>query len=402
MRILALTSVYPRAAQDTEVPWMRETIRRLHERGHQIEILAPAWRGLRSHQVDGVPVHRFRYAPANLEILTGEEGAPARIARRPWLQLLALPYIVLGAWACLRRARRLRADVLHVHWPFPHGLMALPAHLLTGVPILPSFYGAELLMSERKRWVRPLLRLVLRRAPFAIAISSFTAGRVATLGDVPIRVIPYGPAQGGTGLPGTRVPAPGERFRALFVGRHIERKGIAYLIDAFARLPPDRFELVIAGGGDQTAALRARAEAVPGGHIRFTGRISAEALRREYSEAHAFVLPAVVDSRGDTEGLGVVLFEAAEYGVPLVASAVGGIVDVIEDGVTGLAVPPEDSGAIADALRRLADDPALARSLSEGARRRVRSLFDWDRIIERLEDSLQDTARSARRGTPPA
>ncbi len=392
MRILVLTSVYPRTADDTEVPWMRETVRRLRERGHHVEILAPAWRGLDDHRIDDTVVHRFRYGPAALEILTGEEGAPARIARRPWLQLLAIPYIVLGALACLRHARRMKADALHVHWPFPHGIMALPTHLLAGIPMLPNFHGAELLMSERKRWVRPLLRLVLRHARFAVTNSSFTAGRVATLSPLPVRIIPYGTAQG-AGAAGTRVPRPGERFRALFVGRHIERKGIIHLIEAFASLPADRFELVIAGEGDQTAALRARAEAIAGGHIRFTGRLSSEELRAAYANAHAFVLPAVVDARGDTEGLGVVLVEATEYGLPLVASAVGGIVDVVQDGVTGLALPPHDAPAIANALRRLADDPALAETLVVGARARVRALFDWDRVIDRLEEGFRDVVR---------
>lgn len=372
---------------------MRETIRRLAARGHRVEILAPAWRGLASHHVDGIAVHRFRYAPASLEILTGEEGAPARIARRPWLQLLAVPYILFGALATLRHARRLCADVLHVHWPFPHGLMALPTRLFRGIPLLPNFHGAELLMSERKRWVRPLLRLVMRFSPFAVTNSSFTAGRVATLGPLPVRVIPYGTAQG-AGLAGTRLPSPGARFRALFVGRHIERKGIEHLIDAFALLPSDRFELVIAGEGDQTEALRARAAKVPGGHIRFAGRLPTEQLKEEYAAAHAFVLPAVVDSRGDTEGLGVVLVEAAEYGLPLVASAVGGIVDVVEDDVTGIAVPPADPQALAAALRRIAEDPALATRLAENARAHVRALFDWDGIIDRLERAFEDAARS--------
>lgn len=389
MRILVLTSVYPRTEDDTEVPWMRETVRRLRERGHQVEILAPAWRGLHGHHVDGTPVHRFRYGPARLEILTGEEGAPARIARRPWLQIMALPYIALGALACLRLTRRMKADALHVHWPFPHGIMALPTHLLTGVPLLPNFHGAELLMSERKRWVRPLLRLVLRYARFAVANSSFTARRVATLSPLPVRIIPYGTAQG-AGAPGTRTPQAGERFRALFVGRHIERKGIIHLIEAFSLLSPDRFELVIAGEGDQTEALRARAASIPGGHIRFTGRLPADELRAAYASTHAFVLPAVVDARGDTEGLGVVLVEATEYGLPLVASAVGGIVDVVEDGVTGLALPPHDAHAIAHALRRLADDPALAETLVAGARARVRNLFDWDRVIDKLEAGFRD------------
>src|SRR5690606_36597470 len=148
------------------------------------------------------------------------------------------------------------------------------------------------------------------------------------------------------------------------------------------------------GEGDQTDALRARADAVPGGHIRFAGRLPAGALREAYGAAHAFVLPAVVDSRGDTEGLGVVLVEAAEYGLPLVDSAVGGIVDVVEDDVTGIAVPPAAPQALANALRRLAEDPALATRVAENARAHVRALFDWDGIIDRLERAFEDAAHS--------
>ncbi len=394
MKILMLTSVYPRAEGDAEVPWMRETVRRLRARGHEVEILAPAWKGLRSHTIDGAPVHRFRYAPAGLEMLTGEEGAPARLARKPWLQLLAIPYILCGATACLRLALRRKPDVLHVHWPFPHGLMALPTRWLARVPMLPNFHGAELLMAARKRWIRPLLRLVLRNARLAIVNSAFTAARVTALRDLPVRVVPYGTTLG-EGAPAARHEA-GNPFRALFVGRHIERKGIPHLIKAFGMLPPGRFELVIVGEGDQTEALRAQAAALPGARIRFTGKLSAEALRREYVSAHAFVLPAVIDSRGDTEGLGVVLVEAAECGLPLVASTVGGITDVVEDGVTGLALPPGDAEAIAAALLRLESDPALRERLVAGARARVRELFDWERILDKLEDGYREAADTNR------
>ena len=94
MKVLVIGSVYPRFHEDAEVPWLRTSIAHLKKAGLQVQVLAPAYRGLKSHEIDGVPVNRFRYAPANLEMLTHEEGAPSKMASKPWLQLLAIPYII--------------------------------------------------------------------------------------------------------------------------------------------------------------------------------------------------------------------------------------------------------------------------------------------------------------------
>ncbi|MEN9309017.1 MAG: hypothetical protein RL173_2949, partial [Fibrobacterota bacterium] len=75
MRVLFISSVYARNHADSEVPWMRESVKRLRESGVEVEILAPSWMGLASHEIDGTKVHRFRYAPRSVEYLTGDEGA---------------------------------------------------------------------------------------------------------------------------------------------------------------------------------------------------------------------------------------------------------------------------------------------------------------------------------------
>ena len=99
--------------------------------------------------------------------------------------------------------------------------------------------------------------------------------------------------------------------------------------------------------------------------------------------ATAFVLPAVIDSRGDTEGLGVVLLEAMSYRVPVIGSRIGGITDIIVDGESGLLVPPGDAEALAAALRRLGDDPAFARRLGDAGHAHFERNFGWDRIVSR-------------------
>lgn len=385
MRILAITSVYPRHQEDAEVPWFRESVRRLVAAGHEVEILAPSWKGLSSHRIDGVPVHRFRYAPRSMEYLTGDEGAASKTRQKPWLQLLAIPYIALGFLACWRLCRKGRYDLVHVHWPFPHGIIAQAARLRSGLPVVLSFYGAELLLANRHPWIRPVLRRLLGQAEATLCISRFTSSQVLALREVPVEISPYGNTLPESNAPPRRARRPEDPFRILFVGRHIERKGIEHLIDAMARLPGDRFHLDIVGHGDRTESLKERARATGDSRIRFLGKVSSEDLSRAYAESDVFVLPAVVDSKGDTEGLGVVLIEATEMGLPVVGSDVGGIPDVVVHERTGLLVKPGDPQALADALLRLADDPQLSERLVAGGRRHAREHFAWDVVIPHLE-----------------
>ena len=396
MKVLVIGSVYPRFQEDAEVPWLRTSIAHLKKAGVEIQVLAPAYKGLKSHDIDGTHVNRFRYAPASWEILTHEEGAPSKMASKPWLQLLAIPYIINGFFQCIRICRKWRPDVIHAHWPFPHAYIALGAAKLFKIPLVLNFHGAELLLIRKKKWVKPLLKFAIGQAQAIFANSSFTAGKIKALRNVNVEWSPYGTTlednkdESGVILsetkdPVTIVPHPvNGKFKILFVGRHIERKGICYLIEAAKHLPRDKFEIRIVGVGDLTEQLKQQAAAVnEGAEIIFTGKLSPEALANEYKTANVFTLPAIVDHKGDTEGLGVVLIEAMELGLPIVASNVGGIPDVVVDGESGILVPEKDPVALADAFKCLEADPTLIQKLLAGARKRIEECFTWDGIIER-------------------
>ena len=447
-KVLVIGSVYPRFHEDAEVPWLRTSIAHLKKAGLDIQVLAPAYKGLKSHEIDGVKVNRFRYAPAEWEMLTHEEGAPSKMASKPWLQLLAIPYIISGFFKCINICRKFRPDVIHAHWPFPHAYIALGAAKLFRIPLVLNFHGAELLLIRKKKWVKPLLKFAIGQAQAVFANSSFTAGKIKALRDVDVEWSPYGTTletRDGGSLPlapaadaASATPSSGDtpqrpdphpvnsKFKILFVGRHIERKGIRYLIEAAKYLPRDQFEIRIVGVGDLTEQLKKQAEKSfstngreysKGGVIQsvvrqahqpskvpepaegpkgegsspellpaeiiFTGKLSPEALANEYKTANVFTLPAIVDSKGDTEGLGVVLIEAMELGLPVVASNVGGIPDVVVDGETGILVPEKDPKALAEAYKRLASDNELVKKLLAGAQKRIGECFNWDRIVER-------------------
>ena len=395
MKVLVIGSVYPRFHEDAEVPWLRTSIAHLKKAGVEIQVLAPAYKGLKSHEIDGVKVNRFRYAPAGWEILTHEEGAPSKMASKPWLQLLAIPYIISGFFRCIKICRKWKPDVIHAHWPFPHAYIALGAAKLFRIPLVLNFHGAELLLIRKKKWVKPLLKFAIGQAQAIFANSSFTAGKIKALRKVDVEWSPYGTTleKSGNGYAGDTTNAlvahkVTEKFKILFVGRHIERKGICYLIEAAKYLPRDKFEIRIVGVGDLTEQLKALAQKAAtdtpeAAEIIFTGKLSPEDLANEYKTANVFTLPAIVDSKGDTEGLGVVLIEAMDLGLPVVASNVGGIPDMVVDGKSGILVPEKDPKALAEAYKRLEGDGALVQKILEGAQERIRECFTWDGIIER-------------------
>jgi len=381
LSVLVLSSVYPRFHDDVEVPWLRDSLRELKRAGCCATVVAPSHRGIKSHVIDGISVHRFRYAPANLEILTHDEGAPSKIARNPFLQLLAIPYIISGSLKTLFLCLKLKPDVLHVHWPFPHAFMAYFAAFFHRRPVLLNFHGAELLLAKKKKWIRPIMKMFIKKADSIMANSTFTANMVKGIYDRDVNVLTYVTTlHTGADLRPRDFSRSG-KFRALFVGRHIERKGIEYLIRAAATLDPDKFQIRIVGQGDLTEKLKALAAKEAPQQVVFLGKLPSENLAKEYETADCFVLPAIIDPRGDTEGFGAVLIEAAEYGLPIIASAVGGITDIVIDNETGLLVKEKSAADLANAMLRLCNDGSLSKTLADNCLKRVHNLFSWDRVI---------------------
>lgn len=381
-KLLIITTNFPRWQGDPHSPWLVELLVLLRQRDVQVEILAPAYAGQGSHTIDGMAVHRFRYAPARWETLTHEEGAPNKIRRNP-LYLLLLPfYLLAGMGAVWRLARRNHYDLLHVHWPMPQGLLGLVARWASPgrrkPRLVATFYGADLVLTRRFPLMCPFLRWFTRRYDDVAAISSYTRRTLTALTGVVPRTIPYGIA-----LPPADATWPTQPGTILVVGRLIARKGHPYLLRALALLQDHpQARLLIVGEGPERPALEAEVAALGlAPRVQFTGRICDEALETYYQSCDVFVLPAIVDNSGDTEMLGMVLLEAMRYRKPVVASRVGGIPDIVQDGENGLLVEQKDPQALADAIRRLLDDRSLAARLGQAGYDYARNHFSWQAVL---------------------
>lgn len=335
MRVLVLTTSYPRSPEDMAGRFVADAARRLRAGGLSVDVVSPA-------------------SFSHFGIAYGA-GIVGNLRARPWRAVL-LPAMLLSYLRAARRAAR-EADLLHAHW-LPSGAIAA----LCGKPFVVQLWGTDVELAHR---ARPLARWILRRARLTICASSALAGEARTLGALDVRVIPSG----------VDVP-PGEHEEAmppevLFVGRLSPEKGVLQLVDAAQGM-----KLVLAGDGP----LRGR---LPNA----LGFVPHERLGPLYRRAAVVACPSL------REGFGVVCLEAMANGAAVVASAVGGLLDLVVDGETGLLVPPGDVPALRAALQRLLGDPQLRRRLGAAARARAAAEFSWERATWSTLTAYEDALR---------
>jgi glycosyltransferase involved in cell wall biosynthesis len=178
----------------------------------------------------------------------------------------------------------------------------------------------------------------------------------------------------------------------LFTGRLIQRKGVEFLVESLPHILAKRkVRLVITGDGDRRDGIAALVRRLGlEDVVDLLGFVSQERLRELYASSDVYVLPAVYDDGGDTEGLGVPLIEAALHGLPIVATGIGGIIDVVRDRETGLWAPERDPLGIANAVLEVLEDPDLASSLGEAAREYAQERFAWSRITDDLMEVYRE------------
>jgi glycosyltransferase involved in cell wall biosynthesis len=388
MKVLFIVTAYPRHEGDIITPWMGETISRLREAGTDVEVLAPAYKGGGATGIDGVKVHRFRYAPSSVETLTHDMPAVERIKRSPAFAALLPSYIAAGSQAAARIAREGNFDVVHAFWPIPHGIFGVAARNASRAALVSTFFSAELMWSGALRTAfAPILRRIINNSDAITVISSYTAQRLNEyVSGVETVTIPFGAAAKNQGSITPSHRKAGDAFELLFVGRLVKRKGVDVLLNAVKRLETDkRFHLRIVGGGPELGALKALASDLGvTGQVTFDGVVTNERIAELFRQCDALVLPAIVTETGDTEGLGVVLIEAMGYGKPVIASAAGGIVDIVKNNDTGLLVPAGDAPALAAAIRQAMDNPAEMARLAERGTAFADQAFGWPAIVGQL------------------
>jgi glycogen(starch) synthase len=355
---------------------VRQVARELQRDGIDVEVwTVDRGESLGVREVEGVTV---RYLPTPLP--AASPGAALRF-------LLRLPS-AWRRWADARR--RFVPDLVHVHCFGPNGAYALAVGRRFKLPLIVTSHG-ETVADDHALFARSaLLRRALRRglavAAQVTAPSQFVIDDLrANHGLVGGTVVPNGVVLDDPD--GTEGPAPEGRY-LLGVGRLGRMKGFDLLIDAFARATLDRdIRLIIAGDGPERARLQEAAEQLGlRGRVEFTGRLDATAVARAMSNALAVVVPSRM------EAFGIVALEAWRNEAPLVMTNRGGAPEFVHDGVDAILVDPEDTPALASALRQVTSDAGLRGRLAAAGRARVGE-FTWARVAHAYEELYAAASR---------
>ena len=289
----------------------------------------------------------------------------------------------------------LKPRLIHAHFG-RGGAVALPLARALGVPLAVTFHGGDATKEThyRRRAIPTIyqrrMAALMREAALFHCVSDHIRDVLLARGfpAAKLRVIRLGIETDPPVVP----PAAETNPYLLFVGRFVEKKGAAHLLDAmrFVREAGDMTELVLIGDGPLGAALRREAASLTG--VNFLGWQPPAEVRARMRGALALVVPSVTAASGDEEGLPTVVLEAMAQGTPVIGSRHSGIVEAITDDASGLLVPPGDAHALADAMARLIADPGLRARLGAAGRRTVVERFDAKTQSHSLEDAFLSLA----------
>jgi len=312
--------------------------------------------------VDSILIKRFSYLPQKFEM---KDSIPEEI-RKSKLGLLkvfamTVRFFFFTVGQCLKE----KPDVIIGRWAFPSGYIAYLVSKIFRIKSVIEIYGSELAFTKKSKIIQQLLIPAMNKASLVIANSEYTKNEFIKLGVKQEKIIKIG-------TPPNYVKHTSDKnflkeFRRkftddsskiiLFVGHLIELKGVEYAIRSLPYLQNKKTHLIIAGDGILRNELEKLAKDLElENRITFFGMANLEEVGWLHDISDVFVCPPIIDSKGFTENLCKVIPEAMESGLPVVATNVGGVPEVVENEKTGLLVEQKDPVAIARAIERVLTD----------------------------------------------
>ena len=367
MKILSLSTTYPESLNSPKAKFVHLLNKELVKLGAEVTTIVPHSKESSTKQViDGVMIKRFRYLPENLELNTQSIAEAVRQSKLGIVKILLITITLF--FSTISECIRKKPDIIHGHWAFPGGYVASLAAKIFSIKYVVSIHGGEIpLLKKFKILQKPVIKC-LNKSSYVIVNSNYSKNEFEKMGVQKEKIVLIYPTPNfvkhisdSKHLQNFRKKiVPDDSKIILFCGRLTERKGVEYLIKAISEIKDKNIHLVIAGGGGQENNLKQLTSSLHlNDRVTFFGRATDSELGLLHDIGDVFVCPSIIDSQGETEGLGLVIPEAMESKMPVIGTSVGGIPDIIKHEINGILVNEKDPISIARAIERIFSDNIL-------------------------------------------
>ncbi len=402
MKILIVTSNYPRWRDDTTTPFVHNFAKQLVSNGHQVRVLAPHFKGANVKELfDGVEVRRFRYLlPESAQTVCYQGGALGNLAKNPFNKF-KLPILVLMEFLYLLKELVLwKPELVNSHWLLPQGLVSALACRLFKVKHVATVHGGDVfalnspLMRKLKKWtINNSAIVTVNSSVTEKAVRELSPKTLTPLCRLPTGILPL-PEFDQKKINNLRTKlqkTPDEKL-LLFVGRLSEEKGLREVIKATHQLLLENtaVRLVIVGEGHEKTDFQYLVKQLNiSANVEFMGWVANQELYYYFSVCDIFIGPSKQSKSGWLEAQGLTFVEAMLAGCPVIGSNSGGIPDAVIPNKTGWLVEPGNVDDIVNKISFILNNPDNVGLITKNAKQFVLSRYLIGSIAQQFECMLE-------------
>lgn len=387
IKILVLTTTFPRYKNDNTPGFILELSKEIKRQGIEIIVLAPHHKGAKIFEImEGIKTFRFPYFfPKNLQRLCYEGGIMRNI-KKSFLAKLQVPlFFIFYFYFSYKLVKKFKINIIHSHWIIPSGFIGGILKKILKLNHVSTAHAIDIYTLEKLPFRKFLMSFIYKNCDYIVCVSSVLKEKIIKILNkkyfeeekifikpMGMKITPFLISQ----------KDKEDKFNILFLGRFVEKKGINYLIHAVKKISflYKNIQLLIGGAGPLEKEVRELVKNLNlEEFVKFLGWIPRDKLPFVFKETDVLVVPSIITEEGDTEGLPTVILEAMGAGIPVIASDVGGIKDVIKDGINGFLVPPKNIEVLANRILFLIENKELREKFRiEGIN--TAKEYEWDKI----------------------
>jgi len=406
LNILINTTSYPKFKGDFSGVFIHRLAKSIVNMGHEVKVVVPHSENLPYEEIiEDVDIYRYKYLPSIFEAKYGNwyahEQSKGNIERiyiqsKNLIRMLALSY----RGYILNNRLSSSSDIIFSNWVIPNGLIGHFSSKKMKLPHLIKVYGGDITIAGRIPILKKIVKKTLESSNRILSNSYYTATKVKDICDSPVTPV-YEGVNTEFFNPNIDPSNIREKYSGdpiiFSLGRLVQYKGFEYAIKSVPiikkRFP--NLKWIIGGTGPLSNSLNKLIKNLKlENSIHLIGFIPEKDLPSFYSACDLYVAPSIIDEKGNTEGLNVSVLEAASTGKPVIATKVGGLIEAVKDGETGLLVQEKNSLKLANTITTLISNKKLAISLGNKGRKRIMKYFDINIIAENMINIFEETIRN--------